>query len=170
MKRKCIVSIVVLMGLLFSFKSNAQMAKFEALYLYNICRYVEWPASSSSGEFVIGLVGNNAELEANLKAISKSKTIQGRPVVVKSINSPSQGSSCHIVFFSNSAEGQIASYMPVTRNALLASESDGAIEMGSDINFFLDGNKLKFDMSNTNLSKKNLRVSADLKQLAASVK
>lgn len=170
MKRKVLIVFAIVAGLFFSVSANSQMAKFESLYIYNICRYVEWPSGSNSGQFTIGIVGNNADLENNLKAISKSKVIQGKPVVIKKISDPADASACQILFFSKGSEAKIGSYLATTKNVLIASEKDGAIDKGSDINFFLESNRLRFDLGESNLSKKSLKVSADLTQLAASVK
>lgn len=163
------IGFLFALGVMMSTSANAQMAKFEALYLYNISRYVEWPASFNAGNFVIGVVGNNPELIENLKAISGSKTIQGKKVIIKPVSSSSQGSNCHILFFSKGTESKLASYKSVAKNSLLISESNGGLKKGADLNFFIANEKLKFELSKGNIDAKQLNVSTSLVQLAAKV-
>lgn len=148
---------------------NAQIEKYEALYVYNISRYVEWSESFNSDAFVIGIVGNNPELKRSLEEVTKSKNIQGKKVTVKYVTSPSQGGGCNIVFVSKGSEGKINSYRSVSPNSLVISESKGGLYKGSDLNFFLDGEKLKFELSQANIDKKSLNVSGSLVKLAAKV-
>lgn len=148
---------------------SAQMEKFEALYVYNISRYVEWPTNFNTDAFVIGIVGNNNDLIDNLENIAGSKSIQGKKVIIKNISSPTQGSACNIVFFSKGSEAKMASYKAVSTNSLFLSESKGALTKGSDLNFIIVGGKLKFELSKSNIADKPLNVSTSLVQLASNV-
>lgn len=152
------------------YTGNAQIAKFEALYIYNICRYIEWPPSFVSREFVIGVVGQNNELVEQLEGLAASRNIQNKKVKVKYISSDSEVNTCHIVFFTEGSEDKIASYMFRGKKALFMSESDNGLDNGSDINFFMSDSKLKFALSRTNVIKKDINVSGELEQLAAEVR
>ncbi len=162
--------LVILTGLLLQIQTGwGQKGKFEAMYIYNICRYVEWPSGFVNGEFTIGMVGRNNELLSSLQTISQSRTIQGKKVVVKEIASPANAADCQILFFASGAEKNISNYVGSATNYLICSERSGNMPDGSDINFFITDSKLKFDFSESNVSKKALRVSTSLKQLASTV-
>lgn len=163
------LGVLFALGVMMSTNANAQMAKFEALYLYNISRYVEWPASFNSSNFVIGVVGYNPDLIDNLKAIAGSKTIQGKKVIIKPISSVSQGSSCHILFFSKGSESKLASYKEASKNSLLITKANGSLKRGADLNFFVANDKLKFELSKGNIESKQMNISTSLVQLAAKV-
>lgn len=156
-------------GFMLQANINNQMAKFEALYMYNISRYVEWPASFNSNIFVIGVVGNNTDLIESLEGVAGTKTIQGKKVVIKQITSPAQGKGCNIIFFSKGAESKMVSYRSATTSSLFISESNGALSRGSDVNFFIQGDKLKFELSKASIGKKSLNVSNSLLELASKV-
>ncbi len=169
MRRKKIL-IVVLVGLFLQIHNAwGQKGKFEAMYIYNICRYVEWPSGFANNMFTIGVVGKNTELKSSLESISKSKTIQGKKVTIKEVSSPANASDCNIVFFSLGSEKSISDYLSSSSNYLICSERAGNMPSGSDINFFVVDTKLKFDYNDSNVSKKSVRVSTSLKQLASNV-
>lgn len=168
--KKIFISALLLFVATFMLKANTnEMAKLEALYVYNISRYVEWPASFNSNSFVIGIVGNNTELLESLKGIAASRTIQGKKIVLKQITAPSQGKECHILFFSEGFENRIGAYRTSTTSSLFISESNGALSRGSDLNFFVHGTKLKFELSKASIDKKSINISTSLLELASKV-
>ena len=168
-KKPYFIALVLFFSVFMNTNLKAQISKYQALYIYNICRYVEWPTDFNSSQFVIGIVGKNAELKTSLTKILHNKKIQNKKVIIKVITTPSQSAGCNIVFFSKGKEIQINTFVSSSTNSLFFSESVKAINKGSDINFFIDGSKLKFDLNNTNLSKKQLKLSMELKQLATNI-
>ena len=71
--RKSTFLILVLVAACLTAK--AQDEKFKALFMYNFTKYIEWPQSKQTGDFVIGVVGGspiidelNAKNYQNLKA------------------------------------------------------------------------------------------------------
>ena len=42
---------------------NAQVSRFQAMYIYNFSRMVEWPNEYKNGNFEIGVIGNNSLME-----------------------------------------------------------------------------------------------------------
>lgn len=170
LKKTYLISIVLLVSVFSSAYSSTQVSKFQVLYIYNICRFVEWPADFNSTEFVIGVVGKNPEIEAYLNEISQSKKIQNKKVSIKVISSPAEGAKCNIVFFSEGNDSKINSYLALSPNSLIFSESSAGLKNGADINFYLDETKLKYDLADSNLSKKSLKTSNELKLMAANIR
>lgn len=160
---------MIILIILTYYQAYGQQAKFEALYLYNFCRFIEWPAGYGTNEFVIGVVGNNKEIIKHLNTYAASKTIQNKSVSVRKISGPQEAGSCHILFFAKGSEDQISFYLSTGKKTVFMSEADGALVKGSDINFFMKDNKLRFSYSKTNVDKKEVKVSADLYQLASKV-
>jgi hypothetical protein len=168
MKRFKIAGIACLFSFFMLAESQGQVAKYEALYIYNICRLVEWPDGFNGDNFVIAIVGHNLELENTLASMAKTKTIYGKSVLVKKINTPAQAKECHLVFFSKGTEKQMDSYGSEAKS-LFISETMSGIKQGSDINFIVENNRLIFELDNTNLSKKAFVTSGELKNLAKNV-
>ena len=167
MKRILLSGSIVILLMFFSNLGYAQVAKFQALYVYNICRYVEWPGGFGGSNFEIGIVGYNAEFKNELQAIAGNKTIQNKKIVIKQLNSSSESGACHVLFFSKGSEKQIGDYISVAKSALVVSEASGALDKGSGINFFLESSKLKFELKKANIENKGLVINNDLLKLAA---
>jgi hypothetical protein len=167
---KRFIRLVLIFFLLINFKTAfSQVEKFEALYIYNLCNYVEWPDNTIGNEFVISVVGNNKVI-SYLEQTVKGKKIQNKPIIVKVVNSAADANGSQIVFVPSESSDKIKSYAQTVKNALIISHSDGATDMGAGINFFMQSNKLKFDLYQGNIASKNLKISGKLKELASSVK
>ena len=51
--------------------AGAQMAQFQALYIYNFAKNISWPAEDASKDLVITVIGDN-ELGSELTKLAKT--------------------------------------------------------------------------------------------------
>ena len=167
MKKSFLMGAVLLMTIFFAQSATAQISKFKSLYIYNICRYVQWPSTMNGTNFIIGVLGNDAGLSTELKSIGATKKFQGKKLQVIKLKSASEAANCNVVYIAKGQEKNIAAYGATAKNALLISEGSGAINKGSAINFYLEGNKLKFELKAANITSKGLSVSNELNALAS---
>ncbi len=147
--------------------SSAQISKFKALYIYNISRYVQWPQSFSSAEFTIGIVGDDKELYSTLDAVCAQKTIGGKKIAIKKIDTNADAGNCHVIYFLSGKESLISSYAATAQHSLIITETSGSIDKGSGINFYIESNKLMFELKSSNILAQGLSISNELKSLAA---
>jgi hypothetical protein len=168
MKKFKLTGLILIVSFIIFNEAKAQVAKYQALYIYNICRLVEWPDDFNGNNFVIALVGKNAELESVLKGMASTKTVYGKPLLIKYINSPTEAKDCHLVFFSKGSEKLMENFSKESNSLFVSETSDGLLK-GSDINFVLKNNKLLFELHKTKMSGKSFFVSSELKNLATSV-
>ena len=77
--RKSTLFIIVLVA--FCVSAKAQDEKFKALFMYNFTKYIEWPQTKQSGDFVIGVMGNSA-IVSELNAIASKKTVGAQNIKV----------------------------------------------------------------------------------------
>lgn len=168
MKKFKLTGLILLVSFLIFNEAKAQVAKYQALYIYNICRLVEWPDDFKSNSFVISVVGKNAELESVLKGMASTKTIYGKPLVVKRISSPAEAKESHLIFFSKGSEKLMENFSKESNSLFISEATDGLLK-GSDINFVLKNNKLLFELHKTNMTGKSFFVSSELKNLAVNV-
>lgn len=160
--------LILSMFLHFALSGNAQVAKFKAAYIYNFTRFIEWPVSVTTGNFVIGVLGDN-EVVQELKTLSATKTVLGKQIEVKELKSATETGFCHVILV---GAGQTSKVSAVTgglgNNAtLLISEGSGAIKAGSAINFFMTDNKLQFELKKENILRQGLKMNSQLESLAA---
>jgi hypothetical protein len=168
MMRKVLILASLFLGS-FLFKANAQteIARAQAMFIYNFSRLIEWPADYKNGPFVIGVLGNSS-IQEQLKVYTTGKSVGSQPITVKTFNSPSDVSTCHILFVPFAGTKQMPDLLQNLqgKSTLIISEKNGAIEEGSAINFVIVGDKLKFELSTGNATKYNIKISSKLNEMA----
>jgi hypothetical protein len=143
----------------------------KALFLYNFGGYVEWPAEAFADDkqpFVIGVLGH-APLDTMLREIAASKTIAGRRIQIKQFNAPESIEPCHILFISRSVDAnQTAQALDRLRGlpVLTVGERAGFAQQGGCVNFFIEANKIRFEVNLQAAKQQHLRISAKLLALA----
>lgn len=164
-KRKVIITMLLfLLGC--GISANAQNEKFKALFLYNFIKNVEWPAAQKQGDFIIGVLGNSPIIK-ELENITASQKAGNQAMKVKVFSNPEEVSNCHIIYLVPNKGGAVQQVTTKTGGnpTLIVSDSKGGVQQGAAINFILDGDKLKFEISKGNIERKGLKVSANLLNL-----
>jgi hypothetical protein len=151
-------------------ETNREYA-IKAAYIYNFGRYVQWPPASfpdSQSPFVIGVLGSDP-FGALLDEIAQSKKIEGRPIAARRFASMAEYQPCHILFVSAAAspEQKLAAIkMAQDSRVLLVGEDPGLAERGATINFFLEQNKIRFEINAEAARREQLKISSKLLSLA----
>lgn len=150
--------------------ANAQMAQFQALYIYNFAKNIGWPSEDSQKELTITVIGDN-DLTAELNKLAASKTIGSRKVTVREAATAQGLQKSDIVFLGESKSSMIGALMNAQdgNKNLIVSGKKGLCAQGAGISFMSEGGKLKFEISNKNISKRGLVVSQKLVQLGVEV-
>jgi len=137
------------------------------MFIYNFSRLIQWPAGNTSGEFVIGIVGDN-EMYTSLVSFVANKKVGSLPISVKKFDDALSISRCNIIFIGDAKISKLGEIISKIQgmNSLIITERRGMINSGSAIDFFLDQDKLKFVMNADNAEKYNLVVSKSLEDMA----
>jgi len=143
----------------------------KAAYLYQFGRYVQWPAESfanAQAPLVIGVLGPDP-FGGILEEIARAKRVDGHPIVIRRMTSMAEYAPCHILFVVSSvspeqkaAAIQRAQGSPV----LLVGEEPRFTERGGTVNFFLEENKIRFEINAEIAKQDQLRISSKLLSLA----
>ncbi len=164
MKKYIIISLLVFVG--FGNQIFSQNENVKAVFIYNFTKYISWPQSESSGDFVIGVLGNPAMI-SSLNALASKKKVGTRNIKVLNFSSFNDVQKCHILFIGSAKKSQIedalnkVSVLPV----VVVSDSPGSIEKGAGINFVEVGGKQKFEIKKATVEKKGIKVNSALLQL-----
>jgi len=154
--------------------------QIKAAYLYNFGKYVTWPTFVSQDDqikeppFVIGIVGDGSvSFDANLQTIAKKKMLQNRRIQIWKITSASQLRACQILYFPEKQDRKLTSQ--IMRNVkgmpvLLVGESPDFIQQGGMIRFYLEENKLKFEIHPAFAVRAQLKISSKLLRVGKVVK
>ena len=73
-------------------------AKIKACFIYNFTKYIEWPTVDQSGEFLIGILGENASLYNQLDQMSKVKKVNNRSFSVATFGDLNSVEKVHILY------------------------------------------------------------------------
>ena len=146
----------------------------KAAYLYRFIGYVDWASindSDSDQPFTIGILGDDVFGEA-LVALTR-QTVDGRPVVLERIQSPSLPaiSRCEMLFISSAAEKQFGDVLTLLgdANVLTVGETKGFAERGGMIEFRVRKNKIRFIINAQAAKRAGFQISARLLDLAEHV-
>ncbi len=167
MKKTITLLVLIFAGLKIGYAQINNVNQAQSLYIYNFSRLIQWPAGNQTGEFIIGVVGDE-DLYKSLITFVGNKKVGTQPIAIKKFDSPESISRCHIVFIGSaklSAFDDVVSRLRGS-NSLIITEKKGMVNMGSAIDFFQDQDKLKFVINSENAQKYNLIVSKSLEDMA----
>ena len=140
-------------------------SKIKTVFVFNFTKYIQWEGTGD--EFIIGVLGDDAETFNALKAMANQKTVSGRKIVIKSIKSSSEYELCNILYITGDKSKKLGEVKAKNlKNTLIVTEKEGMAEKGSGINFVKKDGKLRFELNEKEVEKSGLKVSSQLKGLA----
>jgi hypothetical protein len=143
----------------------------KALFLYNFGSYIEWPEGTFADKqtpFVIGVLGT-APLDETLNQIAAQKKIGERRIVIEHYKTPAEIKNCQILFVPTATPQQQqlkAIAMIESRPVLAVGESPNFAASGGDINFFVQENRIRFEVNLDSIKKQQLKVNSKLLAMA----
>ena len=160
----------MVVGVLSSLHTNAQersIQEIHSMMVYNFMKYVNWPPTSTSGDFVIGVVGES-KVHETLNKWYGSKSKGSQKIVIKEFGSAAEITDCHVIYIgktkSNTLEDILAKISG--KSTLVITDKTGMAKKGSGINFRTVNGKLKFELNQAAISSANLKVSSQLTGMA----
>ncbi len=149
---------------------NSLEHQLKAAYIYNFIRFVEWPASSGTGEILVCVVGP-ASVQQEMKEELEGKKIGERGIRVHGAASPQDAAGCSVLYVANrSADVARRFTAAVPRDRVLTiTEADGFPETGSLINFFLDNQTVHFAVNTDMLADTQFKLSSQMLQFGTMV-
>ncbi len=167
-------SALLLLVLLLSamFPAQAQTSKeyqIKAAFLFNFAQFVEWPSSAfadPSAPISIGVLGDDP-FGAVLDQTVEGETINHRKLVIQRSQRAADLKGCHLVFISKSEKSRLTDIFDSLGSAsvLTVSETENFARRGGIINFYLDGNKVRFEINADAAQRKGIKISSQLLKL-----
>lgn len=161
-------------------RAGATMAEAEAEYdvkaafLLNFARFIEWPKSAfeqPGSPFRIAVVGADP-FGASLDRVVAGKSVEGHPIVVKRVSWGASLQEYHIVFFARS-ERERTSHIPAALKdapTLAVGDTPGFAKHGGEVGFYLDQNRVRFEVNLEAMRRRHLTASSRLLALARIVR
>jgi len=146
----------------------------KAAFLYHFIGYVEYPSSafaSPSSPFVIGVLGKSAIFSA-LQGAVRGKTVKGRSVEVRQVSAGERLRECHLLFVPEAEAQNLPKVLEILGAApvLLVGESEGFAAKGGMIGFFIEQNRVRFEVNLEAAKHAHLTISSKLLDLARIVR
>jgi hypothetical protein len=164
-KIKILVAALLISGSAFS--QDRPMHEVHSMMVFNFTKYVQWPDHATTGEFIIGVVGNN-DIFNTLNGWYGGKPRGSKTYIIKKFNSAAEVTDCHVLYIDKSKSGEFDNVNDKLKGkgTLIITDKSGMGEKGSSINFKLVDNKLKFELNQKAIEASNLKVSGALSSMA----
>ncbi len=152
--------------------ANAQAAppteyEVKAAFIHNIAKYVEWPdASRSGGALKLCLLGQSPFGNA-LEAL-RGKVIGDKVWEIVPANQQTNLSHCQVLFIAASESDKLGQVLENIKGdaVLTVADSDGFAGQGVMVNFYLEQNRVRFEINRDAASRGGFRISSQLLKLA----
>lgn len=150
--------------------ADSREYEVKAAFLFNFAKFVEWPQASFSGPqapLAICVMGRDP-FGATLDDLVRGEQVNDRPLGVKRIESPAEAGSCHILFVSPSERGRFGGVLGAmdTTRTLTVGDAPGFLQAGGHVRFFVEGNRVRFEIDADKTDVAQFKVSSKLMRVA----
>lgn len=159
-----------------SLAQDQQPSEYEvkAAFLFNFAKFIDWPPevfADTNSPIVVGVLGKNV-FGNNLEKTIRDRKVNNRSFQFRNYTSITEATNCQILFVSPSEKADFPKIVGTLQNAsvLTVSETDGFIQAGGMINFLIQDNKIRFQISDETAKKARLKISSKLLSLAVPVR
>ncbi len=173
--RSARVAIVLIATLAMPRTGVAQVGASEltAAFLYNFARFTEWPVDvlPVTAPLVLCVV-NDSEVARFLGRAVQGKRINGRRMKVRRAGADDLLGECQLLYASGLDLNRARQVLEAVKGAAVLTVSDLAdfAEMGGTAKLFMDGERMRFAVNVDAALRANLRISAQLLNLAQIVR
>ena len=143
----------------------------KAAFLYKFAAYVEWPSPAPVNlPFTIGIIGAD-KIANELIRLSHDNKVNGRPVQIKSLTVGDSLDGLDVLFIGQRERTRLPMLLNEAKAQpiLTVTESRGALEAGSIINFVPVQDYIRFEVSVASAERCGLKISARLLNIAQNI-
>lgn len=151
----------------------ATEASVKAAYLYKFLGYAELPPASAGtprSPMVIGVIGA-AGIAADLTRITTGRAINGRSIEVRILRETDPVDDLQAVFIGLKESTRLSRLLELAqqRSILTVTDGDGALDLGSVINFRTVDDRVRFEVSLVNSERAGIKLSSRMLAVALRV-
>lgn len=145
--------------------TDSQRGPIQAAFVYNFCKFVEWPESENT-ELVLGLMGANDDT-SHFENIA-GKTARELAIAVKQINTQDELGECQLIFIAPDQADQVSGILKklAGQPVLTISAMEGFCEQGGMIQFVSIQGKMRFFINRKAAENAQLSISSQLLKMA----
>ena len=144
--------------------------QIKAVFLFNFVQFVEWPASAFPGPTApirIAVFGDDP-FAGSLEAAVQGEKVRNRSLVIERVRRLEDATECHVLFVCASERMQIGPIISFFsgRPVLTVGDMSDFARRGGIINFYLEGQKVRFEINRAAAQRTGLKLSSQLLGLA----
>ena len=142
----------------------------KAAFLYRFLGYIEFPPAQldAGAPYVVGVIGAD-DIAAELTRITAGRNVNNHAVTVRVLRAGDAPGGLHLLFV-GAAESAHATLLAAQQAGVLAvTETPGALQSGSVINFRIVDDRVRFEVSLEAAEKSNVKLSSRLLSVAYAV-
>ncbi|HZI83806.1 MAG TPA: YfiR family protein [Casimicrobiaceae bacterium] len=146
--------------------------RLKAVFLYKFADYVEWPERvfpRADTPVTIAVIGDEP-LVAELTEVIKDRTLRGRSFEVRRLSDDSSVDGIHVLFVARAHDAALRRAAVASAPILVVTDSEGALNSGSTINFMVVDERVRFEVSVEDAERRGLKLSSRLLSVAQNVR
>lgn len=141
----------------------------KAALVFNIMRFVEWPATSfptADTPLVLAIMGQD-EVSDALRAL-RGQTVNGHPLEVRRVLTVEDARKCHVLYVAGSETRRANDIIKALRGAstLTVADIQHFAERGGQINMVFEDQRVRVFVNPASAEESRLKISAKLLSLA----
>ncbi|HEY2615097.1 MAG TPA: YfiR family protein [Chthoniobacterales bacterium] len=142
----------------------------KSVFLYNFCRFIDWPDSafsSASEPLIIGIVGEDPFGSLLTEAVEGEK-YHDRPIRIDHYRGPGDIKHCHLLFVSHSEAGRVDQILAIVagKSVVTVGETADFLDHGGMIALTPERNRVRLQINSGALHSVGLAVSSKLLRVA----
>ena len=142
----------------------------KSVFLYNFCRFIDWPAAAFAGPndpIVIGVLGEDP-FGPLLDEAVQGESFRGRTIQIEHYRSVRDIERCHLLFVGASESARLNEILSAVagRSIVTVGESEAFIERGGMIALAADRNRVRLLINPDTMRAARLDVSSKLLRVA----
>ena len=144
----------------------------KAAFVFKFAGFVDWPADALPPEAPIRIAVMGEEtIVQEIREAASGRTVEGRRVLAKRVVPGDTLEGVHILFMRDPAFRELVDAVAILKPdaMLIVTESPGALDRGSIVNFAVDEGRVRFDLSLESAERRGLRLSSRLITVARQV-
>lgn len=146
--------------------------KVEAAFVHNIAKFVEWPASvGAKGVLRLCVLGQGPFGKA-AENLLQDKPLDNMVWKVVPVGTSANLRECQVLFIETSEAGNLPRLLDSLKGSpvLTVGNTGGYGEQGVIVNFYLEQDKVRFEINNDAAGRAGLKISSQLLKLARIVR
>lgn len=145
-------------------KTRAGEYKVKAAFLLNFAKFINWPPGSD--EMSLCILGEDP-FDGDIDII-QGKPVKGRALAVKRIKTVQEARDCKILFISSAVKTSMMHTVAALKgiHVLTVGDTEGFAQQGVIINFYLEDEKVRFEINIEAAKHAGIQISSNLLKLA----